>query len=357
MVARRGFVVHPADWFPSKSDNTDAIPELYSPWIAWDEGADEPTVNAGASRITHAALRELRRTNPAESRTVLQECFKQLNASGRAGLMKVMADNLTAEDAEFLAELADDRSASIRDQAQRYLARLGQAGDSSAASGLAPFFRITDSGSTRKRPVVKALALKTSQSVGLRAELFERVAFPQLANALGLPPAELIAAWTPTADNDRAIGDRGDREFIKLVARTGSDSQAETLALKLIGRKSTRPLAVPLLDRLAPAVVAKVALANRRAETEVIVTIANANDRDVIVHGKPGELVPDKRFLDHLDDPAVSRDAPQTRRLGALGTMMTPTAAAEALAALTARGLPRSIPALATLVLNAELGR
>jgi hypothetical protein len=371
LTARRGFAVNPADWFPPT--DADGVPGLYLPWIAWAQDqrqtadaaqSDQAEAPAGARdwRLMapaelEAALRELRRTNPAESRAVLRDQFKLLSAPRRAALMKVLEVNLAAEDEELLAELSQDRSAAVRSQAELCLARLGKADNSTTANGLAAFFRITSAGLARKRPVVTALPLKIIQSAELRAEMFQKVTLPQLAGALGFGPDELVRAWDPTPDKGEPTpaNEAANRDFVALVARTGSDAQAEALALKLIRQKPTSVLAVGLLERLDPAAAAKTALANLRAATDVVVTLASANDQDVIVHGEVAKLVPGKDYLDGLAGVWESRDLDKTRRLAALGTMMTASAAEHALEDLTARGAHRAMPALATLVLNAAL--
>ncbi|MDR3359427.1 MAG: DUF5691 domain-containing protein, partial [Bifidobacteriaceae bacterium] len=399
MVARRGFTVHPADWFPPRSveqvggseAEAAGLPELYLPWLAWSQGAwrqqaaGQAEATGGASagagpaaRINTAevdaqgdwrllrpaeraaAFERLRRSDPPASREVLRQQFKVLAAAGRAALLKSMATGLSPEDAELLAELKTDRSSAVRSQAEAFLARLGLADNSADAQELADFFQVTVKGLVAKRTQVAPAPVKTDAARNRRGELFQRVSLPQLAAALGLEADGLVEAWQ-TRPGKSAVreADAVNRDFAALVARTGSDAVAEGLALKLIEDSEAggaANAAIGLLGRLGPEAAAKVVRANLEAGPTELELLAGATDQDLIDPADALWLAPPELVAQELakeaggasapNRPAASgpkgrRDGLRIWRLTASATMMTAEAAQVCLDQLAYLGVHR----------------
>jgi hypothetical protein len=378
MVARRGFVTHPADWFPPRSADQvggyqaerAGLPEFYLPWLAWVQGTQQQeTANQtdattgtefrGDWRLLKPAERvaefeQLRRSDPVASREVLREQFKVLPAAGRTTLLKAMASGLSLDDAELLAELKNDRSATVRSHAEHFLARLGLADNSADAQELADFFTVTVKGLVNKRRVVLPALVKTQAAHTRRSELFQQVSLPQLALALGLEANQLIDAWqTRPGKGGPAEADGVNHDFAAQVARTGSDVSAEALASKLIQDPDSASAASALLGRLGPGMTAQVVVANLRAEPDELTRLAQATDQDVIGPAEAERLASTRNLAKAL---AETTDGGLIGRLTASATMMTAEAAALTLERLAACGAHRGLEQFACLRLNAELG-
>ncbi|MDR2253532.1 MAG: DUF5691 domain-containing protein [Bifidobacteriaceae bacterium] len=380
LVARRGFAVHPADWFPGQDDA--GVPALYAPWIAWSQTAAEPAraaapgpeaaasgppavpVDAAATSEDWrqmrpaeraAAMRRLRLSDPQASRTRLREQLAHLPAAGRAALVETVAHGLTTDDAELLTELLADRAQPVRATAKALLGRLGVADTSPAAEELATYFTLESEGLLRRGRTVKAARLAKGQSAARRDRLFADLVLPELAAALGLEPDQLVKAWG-AAERDSLPSAEA---FAELVARSGSDAQVEALAAKLARSKESHAAARSLLARLSLKSAAPVVLAllkaSRQDGPDALEAIAAAVDLDLIGSMDVGPFMPTAALVEDLVTGHAGEAATGPRRLAALATMMTPNAAHGVLGHLEYLGVPSSTPALAALTLNARL--
>ncbi|MDR1118341.1 MAG: DUF5691 domain-containing protein, partial [Bifidobacteriaceae bacterium] len=370
MVARRGFVVHPADWFPDAAQP--GTPEVYRPWLTWLSGAprtpgpspEVPDADAwrlmgGAEQV--AEMKRLRAEEPAQAVEVMAGLFKQLPAVRRQALLEVLAEGLGEADAEFLSGLEQDRSAPVRERARAFLARLGSSGtaDSEEARELAEFFNVTVKRGLRRRTVVATAPAASAAAARRRDRLFEAVTLPQLASALGLEPDALIEAWAGeprkgVSAEDAVAAARGVAE---LVAASGSDSQAEALASKLVAAKEPAAAAA-LFNRVGRATQARIAAAGAGGDRDpaVLEPMARAADADLLGPGHLGPVLRGRWLAEGLALGAAEAAAEHRGRYAtALATLMTGDAAHDLLANLEAQGVPRATPGVAALVLNTDL--
>jgi hypothetical protein len=96
MVARRGFVVHPADWFPKATPGR--VPEVYQPWIDWRNRGTQAPVKPRPKRQDQPGH--------ADDAAELAEFFK---VSVKRGLRK----KKTTVTAKALASPAQGRARSL----------------------------------------------------------------------------------------------------------------------------------------------------------------------------------------------------------------------------------------------------
>ncbi|MCL2850629.1 MAG: DUF5691 domain-containing protein, partial [Micrococcales bacterium] len=130
LLARRGWTMHPLDWFPDPAAD---VPAVYAPWQDWAaQAAPRPqTVDPEQWRYLSPSgrrrgLRELRTTDPDAARALLAEHFGTEQAAVRLELLQVVGlVGLDAQDVPFLQSLATDRSGKVKTLACQLLARLG----------------------------------------------------------------------------------------------------------------------------------------------------------------------------------------------------------------------------------------
>jgi hypothetical protein len=366
LVARRGFVVHPADWFPPK--DATGLPDIYQPWLAWAEAADgqdtttkTPDGMDGLLDATPSArldlLKQWRQTDPAAARAGLAELFKGLAALHRANLLAAMTVNLGPDDAEFLTGLLRDRSGQVKKQANNLLARLGQAPGLADTTELAGFFQVTKQGVLRQRQVVRPLSMEYGAVRSRLRLLLDQVSLPQLAAALGLEADGLIEAWDASASKGQAASARNaNLEFAQLVAASGSDEQVNALAVKLLQKGGDRAVAVSLLGRLSLELAARAVLANFDGPVETVEALAAASSADLIDQASLDRLIADSALVRDLSGgPGGQEGSPAAHRVAALATVMTAGAADAWLSQLEYQGVHRALPSVAALILNYEL--
>jgi hypothetical protein len=228
-LAARGWTVHPGDWMPAASE--DDVPEVYAPWRDW------ALFPAGAARqqaggltaenwddywpaARKAALSEIRRRDPAGARLLLEAKLSGEDADARLRLLGLLTTGLSDADAPFLEKLAaGDRAPKVKALAASLLARLGRgpvAGEDLAE--LKAFFSVQMKGLLRRSRVIQFENIKTPAQRQRRTALFDGVDVTSLAQALGLTPQEMIAAWPWGAD---PVADHG---LATMIARTGTDA-------------------------------------------------------------------------------------------------------------------------------------
>ncbi|WP_247527898.1 DUF5691 domain-containing protein [Bradyrhizobium sp. 199] len=359
-LAARGWTSHPADWMP-EADDEDA-PDVYAKWRDW---AAIAASNSAARRQTDdrltaenwddfwpaarkVALIELRRREPSAARAVLEARLAGENADVRWRLLSLLAERLSDDDLTFLEAIAaNDRAPRVKALATSLLARLGRgsaAGEDTAE--LAGFFAVKTMGLLRRARVVQAEPLKTPAQSLRRKALFDGADFASFADALGLAPQELIAAWDWNADR------AADAALVDLIMATGTDAQV-TQAADAVNERDAPGLIISLAERLAPgerARHAEAALNTRDIRFELVQLIAGtaARLRD------PLSATTGKALLAALQrDDAKPSD--HTEELHALGLIVSREGARGALERLTGAGLLHGDPRLDMLRLNAAL--
>jgi len=361
LAASRGFVAHPFDWMPSASE-TD-MPRVYAPWVDWQvenaggkaAGAEALTVEnwsdfyPAARRI---ALVDLRRSDSAAARALLEAKVGEEPAESRLALVELLRVNLTAADAPYLRSLATDRSGKVKQLAVRLLARIGEAGTSgdntADVAELAAFIEQRRAGLLRRRMTYAPLELKSQAQVKRRTDLFGACQFIELAAALVASEEELVAEWQ--------FGDKSgaDREFAAMVSASGSDAAVELLAERLLSAGDI-PSSLQLLPRLGDAQKQEFVEAALAGEPGILGLLGGALDMI-----EPGTFSNDVLLRSKLYKNVRSAIAGSKERLNfdfsIFGYLATAVAAEEMLADLNAAGLGSADPSLSLLRFNAALG-
>ncbi|WP_439400735.1 DUF5691 domain-containing protein [Bradyrhizobium sp. DASA03068] len=359
-LAARGWTMHPADWMPQADD--DDAPDLYAGWRDWAAiaASDSATRRQTDDRLSaenwddfwpaarKVALAELRRRDPSAARAVLEAKLAGETADTRWRLLSLLSERLSDEDLAFLEGVAaNDRGPKVKALATSLLARLGRgpaAGEDTAE--LAGFFAVKTKGLLRRSRVVQAEPLKTAAQSLRRKALFDGADLTSFADALGLAPQELIAAWDWNTDQT------ADAALVDLIVATGADAQVSQAA-DAVSEHDATGLIISLAARLAPAERARhaeAALNARGIRFELAQLIAGtaARLRD------PLSAPAGKTLLAALqrDDARPSDDAEEFH---ALGLIASREGARGALNGLAGAGLLQGDPRLDMLRLNAAL--
>lgn len=140
----------------------------------WEEGTPEQRL---------AVLRRIRTEKPAEARQWAADVWRTERAEYRISLLHTLVNQLSADDEAFLEAALDDRSAGVREQAARMLARL----PGSAYAG-----RMAERGDLMLDGVRQGSADQTSTP---STELGDRSA-PATWRIAGRPPIAFDDGWT-----------------------------------------------------------------------------------------------------------------------------------------------------------------
>lgn len=364
LVAARGFVAHPLDWIPAASD-LDA-PRAYAPWVDWQTKGGE-----NAERVLEAltaenwddfypaarriALADIRRSNPAGARALLEAKAAGETAEARLPLIELLRVNLSDDDAPYLHSLSADRSGKVKQLAARLLARIGRseaAGDADAEiAELAGFIEVGRAGLLRRRTVYTPRATKSHAQSQRRSELFEACQLIDLASRLAADEAELIAGWQ--------LGNKDgvDGEFARMVVASGSDAAVAQLAELLIAAADATSLLflLPRLDDAGKRSFVRTVLAGGIGSLHLL------NAAEEI---EPGTLGPNDlmstRFYKEIRAGIAGRTDSNRNvasvDLNALGFLATGAAAETIVSDLTTAGLASADPSMLLLRLNAALG-
>ena len=252
MADARRCRAHPLDWFPAAS--TENLPDTYLPWQDWVRGVGaEPATTSDLSDDTWGylspgaripALKAMRGIDPSKARELIAGHLAGEPAEARLALVRVLQANLGPDDIPFLSGFANDKSPKVKALAASLLGRLGVgSGQAADVAELAAFFKVGASGLLKKSIAVTAAPTKTNAQRQRRDELLGLVTVGDLAGALGLAPDDLVDG----ADLD----DQAMPAFVGLVARTGTDAQADRLAKRLLPKRMQ--LAMELLPRASAA--------------------------------------------------------------------------------------------------------
>jgi hypothetical protein len=149
----------------------------------------------------------VRRDNSAEGRALIESVWKTEPAPVRAALLEALAVGLGADDKPFLDRLATDRADSVKQAAQRLLARMpSDEGFAQRVAEAAQWFKRAGKGVGR---VMAALGMGGEGALtfmppggksdllevaAARTRLFTRLPLDTLAKAVGVTPADIVAA-------------------------------------------------------------------------------------------------------------------------------------------------------------------
>jgi hypothetical protein len=145
---------------------------------------------------------DVRRENPAAGRALIESVWKTEPAPIRATLLDALAVGLGADDKPFLEKLAGDRAESVKQVAVRLLARMPDAeGFEQRLAEAARCFKRPNHGLGRVmvaigmgREGALTFALPVKLTYAELDRLFSSLPLDALAKAVGVTPAEIIAA-------------------------------------------------------------------------------------------------------------------------------------------------------------------
>lgn len=254
LVAHRGYVSHPDDWFPSSQSS--AWPDIYDPWIHWIAGSgsiqdfNEEEINSETWQdFTPAAkaraLVALRINNPDQALQLLATHLAGESAEVRLKLLAALETGLNENDIPFLKSLSGDRSQKVKSQAHFLLARLGEIEvNAEEVDELKSFFI---KGTLLNKKAVQALKCKNPAQERNRNELMQRIPFKAFADALQISPLELVQNW-PVNNKSKA-----NVPFTQMLTLTGEDSLIEAWAHRLVDSDDAdEDLLLVLKERLKP---------------------------------------------------------------------------------------------------------
>lgn len=362
LVAARGFVAHPLDWMPAASDIE--APAVYAPWVDW-QAQGTVTVERVLDELTaenwddfyptarRIALADIRRSDPARARALLEAKAGGEGAEARLALIELLRVNLSPADVPYLQSLASDRSGKVKQFAARLLARIGQgAADAETTvdvAELAGFVEQGRAGLLRRRTTYAPRELKSHAQLQRRAELFDTCQLIDLAGKFGASEEDFVAGWQLGGK------DGADHAFAAMVAASGSDAAVAKLADRLLAEGDMVALRelLPRLGEPAKRNFAMAVLAGGSAQLSLFNAI---DDIEAGTFGRD-ELMGSRLYKEIRA--AIAERSETDRRvfdLGAFGFLATASAAEAILADLAAAGLASADPSLALLRLNATLG-
>jgi hypothetical protein len=150
-------------------------------------------------------IEDRRRQDADAARALVEAVWPNEGADLRFKLLQALRPGLCPADKPFLEGLAKDRAPRVRELAERYLSRLpGAAGQNPALTAVMERIVRGEIGFLRKRLTLRLelpATVRADNWQGWVAQLFEDVELEELADALGLQSAELIAA----AAQDRCL--------------------------------------------------------------------------------------------------------------------------------------------------------
>lgn len=234
-TARRGHVLHPADWLPPPGAD---LPEVYHPLQSWVAGQSGPVARLSsdtwldlskAGRLAQFAT--LRKADPAAARQLLSEHLAPCPAEERLSLVEALAVGLTTNDAAFLQSLANDRSDKVRKAAAHLLARLGQSDADPLAAEAAAMFELATEGLIRRRKVLRLIAKPKDGQLRSLVQSLPEISLQGLSQALGITPANFVALWEPEKTPEQV-----QFALSTLVARTAADADVTAYWQKLMAQ-------------------------------------------------------------------------------------------------------------------------
>ncbi|MFM2391292.1 MAG: hypothetical protein RLZZ437_2847 [Pseudomonadota bacterium] len=245
-AARRGHVLHPADWMPPP--NAD-LPAVYRPLQAWAAGQTGPVARLSsetwldltrAERLVQFAA--LRQADPVAALALLSDHLAPCPAEERLALVEALAKGLTSDDAAFLHGLASDRSDKVRKAAVHLLARLGQSDADPLAAEAAAMFELATEGLIRRRKVLRLIAKAKEGQLRSLVQTLPEISLPGLAQALGLGASEFVALWQPDK-----VPQQVQYALSAMIARTATDTEVAAYWQKLMADPDIARTCLPQL--------------------------------------------------------------------------------------------------------------
>jgi len=176
-------------------------------------------------------IEDRRRQDADAARALVEVVWPNEGADLRFKLLQALRPGLCPADKPFLEGLAKDRAPRVRELAERYLSRLpGAAGQNPALTAVMERIVRGASGILRKRTTLKLELPATARADnwhGWVAQLFEDVELEELAGALGLQSAELIAAAAQDRCLSTAITIMAFRQDNEVLARQAYEAMPE----------------------------------------------------------------------------------------------------------------------------------
>ncbi len=365
-AAKRGHVLHPADWMPPPGAD---LPEVYHPLQAWAAGQSGPVARLSSDTWLDLSKAErlaqfvsLRKADPAAALLLLSEHLAPCPAEERLALVEALAVGLAADDTAFLQGLVTDRSEKVRKAAAHLLARLGQANADPLAAEAAAMFEIATEGLIRRRKVLRLIAKAKDGQLRSLVQTLPEISLQGLAQALGISSAEFVTMWEPEKTPEHV-----QYALSTLVARTAADAEVTAYWKKLMPYPDTARASLPLLfarlsggDQVAACLwlIAKTGIA---AAAEILplmgpavpapVSVALTAERKVL-----GDLLRLSRETAPERAAAARADAQRLANvLSVLGLLLTASDAALVLQTVTAAGVHPADPMLDLLSFNAAL--
>ena len=162
------------------------------------EAVDENNWREATPACRQLFIEQRRRQDAAAARALVEAAWSVDDGDTRFGFLQALRHGLSPADIPFLRGLAKDRAPRVRQLAEQYLSRLPDAAEQSAALTLILDRIVRGSvGILRKRPTLKLelSAAEVGQDWRSWASQAARdVELDELAHALGMQPAEMIAA-------------------------------------------------------------------------------------------------------------------------------------------------------------------
>jgi hypothetical protein len=178
-------------------------------------------------------IEDRRRQDAEVARALVEAVWPNEGADLRVRLLQGLRPGLSSADRPFLEGLAKDRAPRVRELAERYLSRLpGAAGQNPALKSVMERIARGQTGFLRKRPTLTLELPATVTGESWRAwvlESFENVDLEELAQALGLQSAEMIAAAAQDRCLSAAITIMAFRQGNTVVARLAYEAMPEAL--------------------------------------------------------------------------------------------------------------------------------
>jgi hypothetical protein len=357
LLAARGYAMHPADWMPSRHD--DSVPEAYAPWRDWAEGQ---AGMAAPSQSAHdelneanwgdwwpaarrMALSQIRLRDPARATALLAAKAAGEGAEARLRLVECLLPGLSEGDVPYLESLSTDRAPKIKALAASLLARLGRGtGTGEDAAELAGFFEVKTKGLLRRTRILGARPIKTPAQRSRRDALFAQVDFGGFAVALGVSADDLVTLW-PFGDDAHA-----DYRFAVFAEQSASAPIIEALYTRLMTESTIDvPVILALKPRLDAAQCSALPgrlLGAKGCSFGTALSIIGAGaERDGLIETQAG-----KALLN-----AASGETDVTSEMRALALMASQAGARASIDRLVRAGLTESDPRFDLLRLNAAL--
>jgi hypothetical protein len=362
-IALRGWTVHPADWMPDAND--EGVPDVYAPWRDWAAVATSSLPMQGATndRITpenwadwlpaarKVAVIELRRSDPAAARVLLEATLPGENADVRLRLLEILERRLSEDDVPFLESLvATDRAPKVKALAASLLSRMnrGSVDSTDDLAELRGFFLVKTKGLLRRSRVIEFGNAKTPAQRHRRTFLFENIDFSTLSTALGIAAPDLIAIWPWRTDKE------ADEALVALIARSEPSAlvmqAAEAMSKGDIGLYHLQPKLLQRLTAAQRTALAEIELRrpHRRFELALSITGGAALLENPLGTASGADLL---RLLGQSDAKATD----WVDQLNALGLVTAHGWARRVMDRLNAAGIMQGDPRLDMLRLNEAL--